>query len=252
MQAQAEHSLLRPRPSGLLPFVILSVAGHVLLTVGALLLSWALAGPPVDLEQKPIKASLVRLGKPRDDKLLPRKEEEAAPPPPKAAEVAVPTPAPPDKAVKIPTKDAKPEKATKPEKAADGKKTLFDAFSKAGTAGKATELEGALDGDPNGDSAVQEGERYYGLLKSVVQRNYDVSDAIPESERRALKAEVALWIGSGGELVNVKLTKPSGNELFDSAVVGAVKKAAPFTPPPANLAESLKKQGVAIVFRATD
>jgi len=243
MEARADYSLLRPRPSGLLPWLILSVAGHVLLTAGGLVLSWAFAGPKVDLEQQPIKASLVRLGKPRDEKLLPRKEEEPPPAPPKPAEVPVPAPAPPSNAVKIPSKDAKPEKAP------DTKKSLFDALNKAS---KPAELEGALDGDPHGDSAVQEGERYYGLLKSVVQRNYDVSDAIPEAERRTLKAEVALWIGPGGELVEVKLTKPSGNELFDSAVVGAVKKAAPFTPPPPNLAESLKKRGVAIVFRATD
>lgn len=244
MEAQASsYSLLRPRPSGLLPFVLLSIVGHVLITAGGLALSWAFAGPKVDLEQKPIKASLVRLGKKRDEKLLPRKEEPPPPPPPKAAEVPVPAPAPPDKAVKIPSKDAKPEKPV------DAKKTLFDAFSKAG---KQEELEGDPEGDPNGDSAVQEGERYFGLLKSVVQRNYDVSDTIPEAERRTLKAEVALYIGAGGELIDVKLSKPSGNDLFDSAVVGAVKKASPFAPPPPHLAESLKKQGVAIVFRATN
>ena len=35
----------------------------------------------MDLDQKPIKASLVRQGKPREEKLLPRKEQ--PPPPPK-------------------------------------------------------------------------------------------------------------------------------------------------------------------------
>jgi TonB family protein len=237
MQAQAEHSLLRPRPSGLLPYLILSVAGHVLLTVAALVLSWAFAGPKMDVEQKPIKASLVRLGKPRDEKLLPRKEEEPPPPPPKAAEVAVA--APPDTAVKIPTKDAKPVKAP------DAKKTLFDAFNKTG---KVAELEGAADGDPLGDSAVQEGERYHGLLQAVVKRNYDVSDTIPEAERRTLKAQVAIWIDSHGEVINVKLAKSSGNDLFDAAVLGAVKKASPFSPPPPHLAAELKRDGVAFVF----
>jgi protein TonB len=243
MEAQASYSLLRPRPAGLLPFVLASVVGHVLLTAAALTLSWAFASPKVDLEQKPIKASLVRLGKKRDEKLLPRKEEPPPPPAPKAAEVPAPTPAPPDKAVKIPSRDAKPEKA------ADTRKSLFDALNKVA---KQEELEGDPEGDPNGDSAVQEGERYFGLLKSVVQRNYDVSDTIPEAERRTLKAEVALFIGAGGELIDVKLAKPSGNDLFDSAVVGAVKKASPFAPPPPHLAESLKRQGVAIVFRATN
>ncbi|GMU63368.1 MAG: hypothetical protein AMXMBFR34_51310 [Myxococcaceae bacterium] len=239
MSAQAAHSLLRPRPSGLGPFLVLSIAGHVLLTAAALVMSWAFAGPPIDLEQKPIKASLVRLGKPRDEKLLPRKEPEPPPPPPKPAEVAVQAPAPPPNAVKIPSKDAKPEKAP------DLKKSLFDAFSKAS---KPAELEGAADGDPLGDSAVQEGERYHGLLQAVVKRNYDVSDTIPEAERRTLRAQVSMRIDAHGEVLDVRLAKASGNDLFDAAVLAAVKKASPFAPPPPHLADELKRDGVSFVF----
>lgn len=247
MAAQA-LSLLHDRPTPLPLFVAASVAGHVLAVALWLITGWILAGPKVDLTQTPIKASLVRLGKPRDEKLLPRKEEEAPPPKPKVEEVAVPTPAPPDTAVKIPTKDAKPEKADKKDGAKDAKKSLFDAFAKGGKQGKAEELEGQADGDPDGDSAKQEGERYFGLLNSVVKRNYDVSNTIDEAERRRLRAEVALRIGPGGELLDVAITKGSGNELFDSAVIGAVKKAAPFSAPPEHLRDSLKKSGVAIVF----
>lgn len=238
----ASSSLLTARPSPLPVFVLLSVLGHGLVVGGWLVLSWALSGPKVDLEQKPIKASLVRLGKKRDEKLLPRKEEPPPPPPPRAEEVAVVAPKPPDNAVKIPTKDAKPEKTASP------KKSLFDAFAKTAKESKPEELEGDPEGDPNGDSAIQEGERYYGLLNSVVKRNYDVSSTIDEAERRRLRAEVAIRIGPGGELLDVNLQKPSGNELFDSAVLGAVKKAAPFAPPPQHLRDALKKNGVAFVF----
>ncbi len=247
----AAQSLLHDRPTPLPMFVAVSVAGHVLAVVLWLVVGWLFAGPKVDLTQTPIKASLVRLGKPRDDKLLPRKEEEAPPPAPKVEEVAVATPAPPkvDTAIKIPTKDAKPEKADKKDGAKDAKKSLFDAFAKSGKQGKvAEELEGQLDGDVDGDSAKQEGEKYFGLLNAVVKRNYDVSNTIDEAERRRLRAEVALRIGAGGELMDVSLTKPSGNEQFDSAVIGAVKKAAPFSAPPEHLRDSLKKSGVAIVF----
>jgi TonB family protein len=241
-------SLLDDRPSALPLFVAGSVVGHGLAIAAWLILGWAFAGPKVDLEQTPIKASLVRLGKPRDEKLLPRKEEEAPPPAQKVEEVAAPTPAP-DKAVKIPSKDAKPEKAQdKKDGAKDAKKSLFDAFNKTGKQGKPQELEGQADGDPNGDAAKQEGEKYYGLLNSVVKRNYDVSSTIDEAERRRLRAEVALRIGAAGELLDVSLVKSSGNELFDSAVMGAVKKAAPFSAPPEHLRDSLKKSGVSFVF----
>ena len=243
------HSLLEARPTPLPMFVAASVAAHVLGVILWLLAGWLLAGPKVELSQTPIKASLVRLGKPRDEKLLPRKEEEPAPPAPRVEEVAIAAPVPVvDTAVKIPTKDAKPEKAVKKDGAKDARKSLFDAFAKGGKQGKAEDLEGQVDGDPDGDSAKQEGERYFGLLKSVVQRNYDVSNTIDEAERRRLRAEVALRIGPGGELIDVNVSKASGNQLFDSAVLGAVKKAAPFSAPPEHLRDSLKKSGVAIVF----
>ncbi len=249
MTAARAASLLDDRPSALPVFIGVSVVGHVLAVVVWLVASWLIAGPKVELEQKPIKASLVRLGKKRDDKLLPRMEAEAPPPKPKVEQVTVPAPVPADTAVKIPTKDVKPEKsAPKEDGAKDGKKSLFNALASAGKAAKAEELEGDPDGDKDGDSAIQEGERYFGLLKSVVRRNYDVSNTIDETERIRLKANVALRIGAQGELIDVVLTKPSGNELFDSAVIGAVKKAAPFTAPPEHLRGALKKDGVELVF----
>jgi protein TonB len=248
--SQTADSLLRARPSGMAPFVIGSVAVHLAVVAGGVVLSSVFGGPSIDLQQTPISATLVRLGKPRDEKLLPRKEEEPAPPPAKAEAEPVKLPSQ-DTAVKIPTKDAKPEKTSSKEGPKDAKKSLFDALNRAAR-GASAEVEGAADGDPDGDSAKQEGERYFGLLRAVVRRNYDVSDTIPEAERRALKAEVALWIGATGEVLNVKLSKASGNELFDAAVLAAVKKAAPFAPPPEALKDSLRKQGVAIVFRATE
>lgn len=235
------QSLLHDRQDALPTFVAVSVAGHVLAVAVWLVAGWIMAGPKVDL-QVPIKASLVRMGKPRDQKLLPRKEAEPPPSKPKVEEVALPTPAPPDKAVKIPTKDAKPEKV-------DKRKSLFDAFAKSARQDQPPEeLEGEADGDPNGEAAKQEGERYFGMLKGVVKRNYDVSNTIDEAERRRLRAQVVLLIGAGGELLDVTVSIASGNETFDSAVLAAVKKTAPFTAPPEHLRDLLKKDGVGIVF----
>lgn len=231
-------SLLDDRPSPLPLFVGVSVVGHVVVVLLLIIFNWLWGAPKIDLEQKPIKASLVRLGKKREETLLPRKEE-VPPPAPKTAEVA-PKPTA-DKAVKIPDKNAKPEKEAP-------KKSLADMMAAASKNAKPEELEGEADGDPNGDSAVQEGERYYGLITSVIRRNYDVSNTIDENERRRLKAAVAMRIDDSGKLLDVEITQSSGNELFDSAVIGAVKKAAPFTAPPEHLRKSLKKDGVALVF----
>jgi len=132
--------------------------------------------------------------------------------------------------------------------AADRRKQLFSAFSKT-AGGRTRELDGQLDGDPNGDSATAEGERYWALLTAGVRRNYDVSQTIPEQERLHLKAQVQVLIGRTGELLRVQVIRSSGNELFDNAVVSAVKKAAPFSPPPDHLRDALQRKGVALEFR---
>jgi TonB family protein len=238
----ATMSLLRPRPSGLLPFVLASVVAHVLVVFVGLTVTWALSGPKVNLEPVPIKASLVRRGKPRDEKLLPTKPAEPVAEKPPAEAVKLPS----KDAVKVPAKDPKADQANQPNKA-DPRKSLFDAINK--TARPVRELEGEEDGDPDGTSDKQEGERYFGLLESVIRKNYDVSSTIPESERRALRAQVTLWLGPAGQVLEVTVTRPSGNDQFDSAVLLAIKKASPFTPPPQHLRDILKKDGVGFVFR---
>ena len=247
MHPAAAQSLLAPRPSKLVPFFALSVFAHVGLIGVGLLVNWQIAPRLIDLDQKPITASLVRLGKPRDEKLLPRKEE---PPPPakeeKAPEpVPVPVEAPAPKAVAIPgLEPKKPTPKQDGKKEAEARKQLFSAFNKTG---KQDELEGKADGDVNGDAAREEGEKYFGLISAQVRRYYDVSNTIPEAERRTLKAEVAMRVSGSGEASDVKIKKGSGNGLFDEAVLSAVKKAAPFSPPPEHLRKVLQG-GVTLVF----
>jgi TonB family protein len=210
----------------------------------------------IDLNQKPIKASLVRLGKPRDPNLLPRKEELPPPPPPKAEEPPPPPPAakppePPSVAIPVPGVKPTPPVAhprqTGPSEA-DRRKQLFGAFSKTAKAARPEELEGQADGDAQGDAAEAEGERYWGILSAQVRRNYDVSQTIPESERLHLKARVLIRIGRMGQLIETRLAQPSGNDLFDEAVLSAVKKASPFSPPPDPLRSSLQRTGVVLEF----
>ncbi|HYH97690.1 energy transducer TonB [Hyalangium sp.] len=248
------QSMLAARPSRLGRFLGVSVAGHGLLLVLGLVYSALTAGPKVNPNLPVIKATLVRQGKPRDPKLLPRKEQ--PPPPPKEVKAppAPPTaaPKPPEKvAVSVPA--AKPQPAPAPQKgdtsAEDRRKRLFGAFDKTAKQAPPEELEGAEDGDPDGDSAIAEGERYYALLSAQVRRNYNVAESIPDSERLFLKAQVQVRLGRAGEVLQSSLTATSGNDLFDSAVLSAVKKASPFSPPPDHLRDALQKQGVVLEFR---
>jgi TonB family protein len=260
MHPAVSQSLLLPRRSRLGLFLAVSLAGHVLVGLGGALYAAFYETPKIELDQKPIRASLVRLGKPRDEKLLPRKEQ-PPPPPPKKVEAppTPPSPTPPpavDNKVAIAVPGVKPEPAPKPTpqpgeaKGEDRRKRLFGAFDKFSKPSKQEEeLEGAEDGDPSGDSATAEGERYYGMLSSQVRRHYNVADTIPETERLHLRAQVAMRLNRTGEVLEARLSKQSGNALFDSAVLAAVKKASPFSPPPDHLRNALQKSGVVLEFR---
>jgi TonB family protein len=81
-----------------------------------------------------------------------------------------------------------------------------------------------------------------------VHSHYDVSNAIPEAERIRLSADVAIRLDAEGRLIDVQLVKPSNNPTFDEAIVTAIKKAAPFGPPPPKLIGQLKKDGVQLRF----
>lgn len=253
MHPAAAQSLLVSRNERIGPYVIGSVIGHFVLLGLVLLVSAFWGKPRLDLDQKPIRASLVRLGKPRDPKLLPRKEAEPAPPKEVKGADKPAAPVPTDKAVAVPIPGVKPSEKNNAKQSGqpDGearRKALFKAFGKTAKPGKEEELEGAEDGDPFGDSATGEGERYFALLSSQVRRHYDVSSTISEQERLHLRAHVVISIGKTGSLLDVKLVKSSGNGLFDAAVLAAVKKAAPFSPPPEHLRRSLEREGVVLNF----
>ena len=235
--SSASTSLLAAPPRPLAPYLVPSVVVHALLF--ALVLGYSALNSPavIDLNQKPIRATLVRQGTPRDEKLLPRIEE--APPPP-----APPPPAPAPAAVPEPVRPKPP--TTKP---VDDRQKLLGAFDKVAKSAKKPEVAGAVDGDAAGDSAQAEGERYYGQLSAQVKRFYDVSETIPDQERIRLVAQVALFIDASGQLTRSRLVKSSGNDLFDSAVLAAVKRAAPFAPPPPPLRSALQRYGIVLQFR---
>lgn len=98
------------------------------------------------------------------------------------------------------------------------------------------------------DASSAEANNYWGVLTAQVRRNYDVSQTIPDDERIHLRARVAIRIDGLGHAIDVKLARSSGNVVFDNAVLAAVKKAAPFSPPPETERNSLEKTGVVLEF----
>lgn len=249
--AEAQQSLFNPPRTRSGRYLVLSGVVHALLIAVALLWSRFFLPPALDLSQKPIHASLIRLGKPREKQLLPEKEE-PPPPPPKAVEAApAPTPAPPKPTVPVPgvkPTEAHPVKVSGAKQGDDHRRDLFNAFNKISKSTSKRELTGALNGDARGDSSVDEGDRYFGLLKAQVQQAYNLPNTLSDDERIRLKALVHIYIGGRGQLLKVKRESSSGNELFDNAVLSAARQAAPYPPPPEPLREKLQNQGVVLAF----
>jgi colicin import membrane protein len=189
----------------------------------------------INLDQAAIKARLVKLGKPRDENLLPR----------------VPTNAP-EKAVLKPNTDA-PNPA-KPAKNEDVTPTAADILNKLKNGekdnlkeaierrlGEPTD-EGQLDGDKDG--AALDGqmvETYFGRVAAKIQRATQLSTVLSDEERVRLRAVVCFQIGDDGALSEVTLGQSSGSTIYDNDVLAAAKRASPVPAPPPGVRDQARK-----------
>ncbi len=232
----AQHYGLASRPDrGYGPAFIASVAVHVGLVVGLIALS-SYQPPKLDLNSKPVSAHLVRLGEARNPKFLPRKDV-TPPPPPKAFEVPKPTAAPrprtENRAASLFDKVNRPT-------------SIFDRVQKQPSAMFDT-VEGSPQGSTLGDAAQAEGEQYYALLQAKIRQYFRVG-GVPQSELDRLRAILAIQLDNRGGLLHVEVATSSGNATYDSEVISAVKRAAPFGPPPEHLRGEVNS-GVEVEFR---
>ncbi len=215
----------------------------------AFVVVWAVtsfgAGPAVKLDDNVIKTRLVKLGKQRDQKLLPRLD--ASRPPPKTNQKGPPSKEPPKE--KAPEKE--PEPKTPDERSAA---EILQQFAEDEPAPSLDELIKERIGEPL-DEGHEEGSKlgsditgrlkvdYNDLLQAKVQSAYTLPTTLSDDERVRLWANLFVKIGPAGELLDAKLSPSSGNAAFDSAVLSAAKKAAPFPPPPIQLRD-FYRQGV--------
>ena len=192
--------------------------------------------PPIDLSQAIVKTHLVKLGKPRDEKLLPRLPTSA--PPPKADKQAPPTPDKP-----APLKPAEQPTEKKPS-AAD----ILSKFESEQARPDINELidkrigaptdEGQEDGDKLGTELTGALQASYGArLVAVLQRAQQISATITDEERVRLKAQLNLQIDAEGNVVKAWVDPSSGNAVYDNDVVAAAKRASPLPAPPLQLRE---------------
>lgn len=192
-----------------------------------------------------IPVQLVRLGKPRDPKLLPRIYE--PPPPPKDDGVALatkdsPKPPPP----KDETKKSKDELSDAAKRLLDSDRRLDEALRRV--------TPDDPEGDPSGSEfgtttdASNAAAGYVAEIGRALQSNYRLPEAIPASQRKFLKARVLLFIEPNGKIREFSFVEAHPNSLFMSAL-DSLLKTVQLPPPPKTEAKRFQDDGVEVVFR---
>jgi len=224
--------------------LVVSVLVHVGF-VGGLMAMQGRKPRTVDL-QRAIPVQLVKLGKRRDPKLLPRKVRRA--PPPKSEGVALDTgKKKDDKPAK--KRDDRPRKAPELSDAARrmlAEATLDEAFEKLGD----DEAEGSPDGSPHGTTtdATNAAAGYQAAIARTLSAKYRLPQSIPASQRQFLKARVVLWIEPNGRVSQFDFLERHPNRPFMVALESLLKSIT-LPPPPKDLAGAYRDDGVEIIFR---
>ncbi len=244
--------LLAPRER-LWPVVLVSLAAHVGIIAVAVVHPSA---PPIDLQQKPIVAKLVRLGEKRPEQWLPRKE---APAPP-AATTPQPVPIPSAEAPKpqpktAPVPVAKPVEPPKPVPNRGPTKSgrtdvLASVMSRVEKEKVRSEpLYGDPSGVPGGDATeAGPGDQYLALVERALRESYTLPATLSDRDRMTLKATVVLYVDADGSVLRYAFETRSGNSAFDAALERAIR-AARLPPPPAELRRKYRTEGLGVLYR---
>lgn len=208
-------------------FIALSLGLHIGLAAGWLFFPDMSKKPALDLDAAVVKTKLVKLGKPRDEKLLPRISGAKPPDSAKRKEPSdTPTPENPDKSTKQPSAADILKEFEKDNKPKDLSDLINDRI------GEPTD-EGQLDGDKEGVALTGEiVDSYFARVSARIQKHHEISATISDEERVRLKCVIALKLDADGNVVDARIQSSSGNDVYDNGALAAAKRASPMPVPP--------------------
>jgi len=184
--------------------------------------------PPAEKEREIVLTEMVKLGKPREKFWLPRIVE-APPPPPVEQVIKVaedPNAAPTPKEEKPPEKP--PEKKELSKKVEDVLKRR-----KFVQEGLTEDQEGLPTGTARGTSNVQtEGDPYFSMIRDRIQQNWNVPQGLTLGQVLNLETKVRIKLGDDGSLLDPRVVKSSGNQMFDDTCIQAIQATRKVDPPP--------------------
>ena len=233
--------LYRAPERGSLPALALAVAVHgaffALIVFGV---SWQIRAPqPVQAEiwdriPTPRPVLTPDLTKPIERESPPQKPVELKTPPPidKRPEEAKPAPPRPDPQIaeRAAREKREKEKAEK-QKAAEAKKRQEDEARKKAEAEKKKQEEAARQ-QREAAAAAQRAEfdKYVDGIRTRIRSRANVPDTV----RGNPEVIVLIRLLPTGEVLDLTITKRSGNPAYDSAIERGIRSASPFQVPPAN------------------
>ena len=92
---------------------------------------------------------------------------------------------------------------------------------------------------------------YLGEIWDSIRRNWSMPKAgvdIPKDARVSFLVKV----DASGNAISISMLKSSGYDLLDNSALVAIKKAAPFSPPPSMLVDTLLREGMEVRFFAQE
>lgn len=198
---------------------------------------------PAPKLESAIPVQLVKLGKKRDPKLLPRLVAE--PPPPPEDVVKLDTS---DKSVPIPKEKDKTPRSKEPE-LSDAARRMLDQ-SRLDRALEKIDPEGDPEGDEFGTTtdAANAATGYLRDITRALQASYRLPEAIPSSQRQFLRARVVLYIERDGRIREFDFVERHPNGLFMSALETLLKSIVLPKPPPTE-AGRVDSDGIEVIFR---
>ncbi len=226
--------------------LLLSALLHALM-IGLLLFFWS-ARPMLNLDRTIVTIHLAKLGKKRDEKLLPRfdaseplvkeapEEKIAEPEQPQIAEKKIK--APPKKLVPSEKSSLLAEPKKKHVNPLDLLKKRF---------GKSSD-EGLESGSALGTSLQQDlQDSYAAQVAALIKQSYNLP-AVLRNQQNQLVVWVRLRINSQGKLLKAEIIRSSGKAMFDNAVLVGVKKIDLFGVPPLQLRRMIATVGFELEF----
>jgi len=208
-------------------FIIFSFIFHIIAFIFIVSFGTILNLRP-KIKFKSIQARLVKLGKQRDKRLLPRivkKNIIVAPKTKHSKGNSIKR----KKIVKKKKRKNIEKKRRKQRKIADLNSLLSGINQKLKKDARAEKSnEGMANGSKNGDvtdpTLAIKGNIYIRRLSEIIKSNWKIPSILNKNEIKSLVSEVFFRITFSGEVYNISIITTSGNKIFDSSVLEAIKR----------------------------